>query len=908
MASSPLEGAPKCNEKLPTGTPEEIYHFHQFMPIQMVTDGRMRPVGIPMEVANPVFVADVKKRFGSAANGILAAVRKDVAPLEQGWSNVTVAAPPMAKEILVKDVAAALVAGKIEDGGKSYDISELDAVKQALREGQVVLASIPVDNVPTDVKLIPLATSGCDVPERVTLDQRSFDGLIKGEKLVLPRTGAVDLAVTAAMGEKLARDGFVTVPLKIGTTTRELLIETGASAEPVAEPIRTRMPPVGTTATVRPADTRPPSFDFLNPAFILYAPIVQRWTSQGYERGSMLNTFSLAPQEQMTVEVFSWDRRKQSSESSASRESEASAEQSFSRKATSEIVDSASNSNGWQLGVQAGFQVPQIGLNVGANFGIDNRNQTSQTNTLQNISEGVAKVASSVKSSVQTKVTEAREFGTEERITRKFQNPNVGRVLHFDCFEVLHRYSVKTEYDFARAKLCLLVPCVDFLKALDNPSTSSRAAALLGLEGLLFDAVPPRLQSGFDAARQYLAWERICQFSCDSACDCSPPAPPPVTPGAAAAGNPYQADLDAALVALKTAIDRLRGASGQPLARVLGIPADPPPYVARSDEDKFNRRLDFQAFLFRKIVLEDAMSGFWSGCLGFSAQPDIRSLQTLRDRLTPSIASMINPAFAFGSLGLAIVRHTMESIVDFGLNLPFLLPFVGFDDMGLQTTTTRALAIYGEWQKVEDEKKKPPTPPENAAEAAPEEKKRERRSDDEAYSPEALAVISVNIEALAGYLLINRSAYRALIWSMLNPEDRVRYIKAFGNIDRFVLPNVLGFVGDDMAIEVQALDAIEASEWLAKRLGDWKIDAVLENDVLLPVPGMTMQTRVEGCDALEPYLTKSREAELARLEFVAQQQEQELARLKQRLDKGMLDDPKPTAATVRVETVTPEKN
>ena len=120
-----------------------------------------------------------------------------------------------------------------------------------------------------------------------------------------------------------------------------------------------------------------------------------------------------------------------------------------------------------------------------------------------------------IKSSLQTKVTEAREFGTEERVTRRFQNPNLGRIMHFDCFEVLHQYEVSTEYDFKNARLCVLVPFMDFLRALEPAETKSRAAALLAMEGMLFDSVPERVRPGFDAARQYMAWDRICQFSCD---------------------------------------------------------------------------------------------------------------------------------------------------------------------------------------------------------------------------------------------------------------------------------------------------------------------------------------------------------------------------------------------------------
>ena len=67
-----------------------------------------------------------------------------------------------------------------------------------------------------------------------------------------------------------------------------------------------------------------------------------------------------------------------------------------------------------------------------------------------------------------------------------------------------------------------------------------------------------------------------------------------------------------------------------------------------------------------------------------------------------------------------------------------------------------------------------------------------------------------------------------------------------------------------------------------------------------------MQTRLEHCDALEPYLVESREIELKRLRAINAQQESEVARLKARIEKGLLDDPDPELPVLKVQTVTEE--
>jgi hypothetical protein len=639
---------------------------------------------------------------------------------------------------------------------------------------------------------------------------------------------------------------------------------------------------------------------FLNPEWVIYTPIIQTWETTGYERGGLINTFSLAPQEQVTVEIFSWDRRTKTTEASSSRETEASVETSFSQKVTSEALNEAKNTNGWEFGANAGFEVPQIALKVGANFSIKDINDTLQRNTLQKITEGVTKAATKIKSSIQTKVTESQEFGKEERITRKFQNPNAGRILHFDCFEVVTTYKVTTRYDFANAQLCVLLPCIDFLRNLTDPSTMIRATSLLALEGLLYDQVPTRLQNGFDSARLLLAWDRICQYSCDSACVCDKPADGSSSAGqgAPAAGNPYEAELDAAMTGFAAAVNRVRSASGHPLADTMGIPATPPGYLDRSDEDKAALRRGFHTYLYKKLVLENLAPGFWNACIDFLNAQTRENATAVVQGATPQIITFLNGAIAYASVGVAAIRQLIEFLGEFGLNTPFMLAYLGFDDWGLETAFQNLKTTYDAWKKVDDEKRHPPVTPADTPTTPP---APERRSSDAAFSPENLAAASVNIDAVVDFITINRSMFRTMIWNTLNPADRIRFLGFFGEIGKFTTPRVLGFVQDSMAVEVSSSSDIEVERWIRDRLLKIEDQVISLEDVTLPVPGMTMQSRLEECDALEPYLTESRQIELSRTRSLANQEGIEVERLKRRVDTGDFGDPKPRGPLVVLE-------
>ena len=902
---SPLEGFPNCNQALPAGTPTEEYLFHQFLPLKRVQNAKSVSVGVPIEVAHPAFLQLAAEGFGESSATGLSEFRKPLAPFIVDWSNVTV--PPIAlpADVVIADVNATLLSGKVNYAGIDYDISGLGTINDSLRRRQPVVATLHSGSSTARLKLIPLAHSNCELPDRLKVTRDTVRDLVAGRRAFIPGIGSVDIAMTEGKGQALLREGFVTLAATVGGQQRELLIETADTSARSVDAVITARDPVP-IKHLNSGSGVSGHHDWLNPEFVVYVPIRQTWKSDGYERGALINTFSLAPQEQITVEVFSWDRRKSERELTSGRETETSAEQTFSNKLTSEVVDKATAANGWKFGLNAGIQVPSTPINIGADFSIDQRNETAQTNTLSNIAEGVTKMASKTKSSVQTKITEAREYGNEQRVTRKFQNPNFGRVLHFDCFEVLHGYTVTTSYDFTAARLCLLLPGFDLLQGLNSADTLHRSSLLLGLEGLLFDMVPQRLQSGFEAARHLLAWDRICRYTCDSACVCVAPSSGAPASGAAAAGNPYQAELEAAMVTLQASIAALRGATGQKLASVVGFvdPVNLPGYLDRSPEDQLARRLDWFAFLFRRTVMEDGLSGFWSACIAFDADPTIANLQRLVDRLAPSIANMLNPGFAFGSIGLALIRHVLDAVTDFGLNLPFMMFYLGFEDYGLQSAATRTIMLYAQWKQVEDDKKKPPESA-PASDAEKENPAADRRTQDPAFAPEELARATVNIDALVAYLQLNRSAFRAQLWTMLAPEDRQRYVNVHGNIGKLVQPAILGFVDDAIAVEVDESYSDAFAAWRREKLGIWKVAPIVIHDVILPVPGMTMQSRLEPCDALEPYLVESRQIELTRLRAAAAQAELETKRRATRMERDDWSDPSPASPPIRVETVPP---
>jgi hypothetical protein len=91
MNPSKLVGASRCNEKLPVGDPEDIYLFHQFMPIVKDDDnGTTLQVAIPLEVAYPQLVQWIKAQPNGDGPDPLPVLKQGFLPFVPDWKPATI--------------------------------------------------------------------------------------------------------------------------------------------------------------------------------------------------------------------------------------------------------------------------------------------------------------------------------------------------------------------------------------------------------------------------------------------------------------------------------------------------------------------------------------------------------------------------------------------------------------------------------------------------------------------------------------------------------------------------------------------------------------------------------------------------------------------------------------------------
>jgi len=158
----------------------------------------------------------------------------------------------------------------------------------------------------------------------------------------------------------------------------------------------------------------------------LYLPFRQEWMLRGYNRGRLVNSFSLAPLEEQTIEVFKWDRLTSNIESSTSFDSEDTNESSSTRRDTVDVARDVQRQAGFETTSQGkvGFKVGVVNADLSAGFNARTGVNDGEKDTRNAITEATTRSTSRVRTSRTLKVVESRERGQETRTTRKLRNPH----------------------------------------------------------------------------------------------------------------------------------------------------------------------------------------------------------------------------------------------------------------------------------------------------------------------------------------------------------------------------------------------------------------------------------------------------------------------------------------------------
>lgn len=952
-----LFGPGECDEPIPTPPLVRRYRYNVLIGLPPV-DGV--PVAPPLTVGS--LIAKAMTPGATEAAGTLADF-VDGVPINAEALLETKGAwhRPLLPEVVVADIGALARTGTAAASGKRWSIDPTAPVlatlaaggevivpvlngasvqRIRLRAGEAALREAPAVHVVDDATIAMARATVClpGLARPVALTARQKGDLLQGRPVVSGRGRDAVILCKAALARS-SQSAMVAGSIETGLGTVVV-----ASPPPVAPSV----PPAGSSA---PPPLPPPARSGAGPdvassppavvEMALLVPFEQRWTLKTYERGELISAIGLTPLEEVTIEVFSWDRRKSSVEDSSSSEAERTAEAQSIDRDTRDVFSELTRNSSFTWGLKGELSAGGYG-SIGGNVGGGNTLNDVARRTGQTLQEATEKSTEKVKSSRQTKITEAIEEGSETRTTRKLRNANQAYPVTYNYFEVLARYSVVTDCLADEIVPVLTVPGAGGRLVVDVDFVRGNEAQLR--RGLLTAA----LAAGFDAARLLWMRERACEELCRE-CLCSSDAPNANSalfmPAAAAAMALSRAVVQ--MPATPTSVD-WRGFfhTIAPLPMGSAVPLG-------VTYDQMRRSLCVAA-------LEWLQPGLWGGLHSaarallagsapapaqvmalyaaiVSVDPAVFDRATAPDaqvkgELQSHVGRLVNAAYATGaraSLAAMIQNHvrginaTLDAIVDSLARLPvssdaqarnlivMVILYVVDQRVGFATTVDGGVKPLVQPAKDAikpwlDERSGQDQAARTAAAAA----RTAREGAITAMFPTSKVLAArERFDALKRHIEDNNDYYAFLL--LTEQIARGRYVAppAIGLFLPLITPRPVAVIDGRLCFAFNA-DAPGARA-VFDRIG--KLTQGLVNDgkaleVTLPTPGFVIEPKLSMCSAAESYVEEARRIELEQRQALAIQAEME-AKRRRALIEGptpVLDPFDPTPAALRIALEQPQ--
>ncbi|GFE84184.1 hypothetical protein GCM10011487_61840 [Steroidobacter agaridevorans] len=194
--------------------------------------------------------------------------------------------------------------------------------------------------------------------------------------------------------------------------------------------------------------------------FGLDARFSQVWNLSNVTVGDLATTLALAPQEQLTIELVTSQRKVLDQTALDSTESLTTAESTTSDKEAVNVARSASKTEGWHVDGTASVSVGYASASISAGYSKSITDSNQQT--INHVSEATKKSAKNLKTLHSVSVRGVSESFVQSRMTRVLRNPYADRTMAVNVFQLLKHYSVATDLVDQRGAFIVRIESINF--------------------------------------------------------------------------------------------------------------------------------------------------------------------------------------------------------------------------------------------------------------------------------------------------------------------------------------------------------------------------------------------------------------------------------------------------------------
>jgi hypothetical protein len=621
----------------------------------------------------------------------------------------------------------------------------------------------------------------------------------------------------------------------------------------------------------------------------LYMPWRQTWRLKGYTRGELLHALALGPQEEVNLEVSTWDRRRRAYEDTAESEFEQTKEFTESQKDSHAVVKEMATQNtfGMNIGGSVGFT--QAGFNVTGTQGADARtslNNSSRT-SIETMAESVRRSTMKLRLQRQTKIAETTELGTEDKISRRIRNPNLCHTLQLNYYEVLANYEIEIKFSRAEARLCVLIDNEELgLNEFDYTNIRYYESVLKRV------LLVPSLESGFDAAHRLYAQDQLCEARRrnDMCSGVEKLAKKPSEEEEALSAQVGRIVKSYGAMHSAGPTGRKKLSPWSILSGAFGLPGLVWT-MELLDTQQFQRWL----YRVRARQLEPHLFDLLAALHAELGQPNAKAtidqVHDVIDALAavPDLSKLKGSSFvADGDSLYQILRETFGiKPIEIFNDIP--ADAYAVNDCGVVAGLTTLREMVADLAEKKAKEDAVDAMAENQATALATLAAKDTAADLEA------------VEALRTHLNSYRNYYRAAIFQLMPWSDAFQQVLApyYPLVGR----EVLGFSGNSLALPVNVELDSRLQAFFEELVTKNKelIDMKSTQPVTLPTSGVHLENRLGTCSGCEEYVERIRELDLASKKQSLEQQKLENERYRARLDAKDYGDPVRRPPLVRIE-------
>ncbi|GIF21563.1 hypothetical protein BJ973_004992 [Actinoplanes tereljensis] len=652
-------------------------------------------------------------------------------------------------------------------------------------------------------------------------------------------------------------------------------------------------------------------------------PWKQTWTLTGFTRGNLISSLAMAPGEETTITVSSWERRSKSLIQSAETDIDQSFDYTSSTRDTEDVMREVTSTNEFDAqaygSLDASYSpgVASIRVQVGGEVSNAQSLANATKSSTQHVRESTSHAATRVRSRRVTTITESIETEQRTSVVRTIRNPNQGHTLTMNFHEVLAHYDINLVFNKAGVRIVVLVPNPVEISTFTELDVRVNEATLRN--GLL-DAA---LVEGFEACRTLEAYKQAAEELHNLAVagkkekDLDRHREKPGTNQPAKPDNPYTATVNAILTDLKRRAGEFTSVDVQ--AALTSIAAHRSPTSAELSAA--------QRWLWKRLV--GAKFG-----TGLTTELDRLAGASVTPEAARSLLSAVPPAGSAPALdGLGGVGDKDKEDAGLALRITSMPGYVFWDwgtfwypngkkegiydveDGGIPGALAQLKTAFQNWEAKEAEGAGQQAAAAVVA-AAGEEQTTTTIADklEMKFGAEMIGSARERSQTLLTHLNQHRDYYRYVLFQALPPSEQLQRLMEGApqlKIGMFE-PHVVASDGPNLAIPLAPLaettlmkvvTSLATEMEKATQEAEASGERIATDTVILPTPGISVESWRGDCEALEDHLVELRVAEARRAVAEARVAELEADRRAARIAAGDLDDPltPPNSFAVKVE-------